>query len=99
MSAGVLEGYLLKANRHLPCNPKETPKKVVSTEPTGVCTVCCRAENSTSGRGSSTCSVLDNGMQTIQESLQAEYDELYVHYQVSDAALLITSSTGSTHCI
>ena len=50
------------------------------------CTACCRAENSTSGGGSSTCSLLDKGMQTIQESLQAEYDELYEHYQVSCTA-------------
>ena len=25
---------------------------------------------------------MSKGMQTIQESLQAEYDELYEHYQV-----------------
>ncbi len=29
------------------------------------------------------------GMQTVQESLQAEYDELYEHYQVSNQVTLV----------
>lgn len=29
------------------------------------------------------------GMQTVQESLQAEYDELYEHYQVSNQVNLV----------
>ena len=35
--------------------------------------------------------MLDKGMQTIQESLQAEYDELYEHYQVSSRCMHITT--------
>ena len=52
---------------------------------------CCRAESSTSGCSTFTCSVLDKGMQTIQESLQAEYDELYEHYQVSSHCMHLTT--------
>ena len=42
--------------------------------------ISCRTEESASSTGSD---FLSEGMRTVQQSLQAEYDELYEHYQVT----------------
>ena len=38
-------------------------------------------------------------MQTIQESLQAEYDELYEHYQVSSHCMHFTTCIEDIHAV
>ena len=45
-------------------------------------TVLCRSYNNSDGYGTFESRMLSKGMQSVQDSLQKEYDEMYEHYQV-----------------
>ena len=42
----------------------------------------CRSYDNNDGYGTFESRMLSKGMQSVQDSLQTEYDEVYEHYQV-----------------